>query len=204
VVKQHDDDEAKDHDDVESNLDSTQQVNETSRSRLRSLKSVTKHLLLFSSGNDGETLTVENIQKEMLDATENETSVMLLIINKLKPYIPAKQNRSVISYQLPFCLLANDILQSTGDSKFTRLLFPKSCPSILHALEMNASALYQMVTSEPNPLSITDFDNSEIDSIDYTKSNKDAVFCAIFDMAQIKKTCESYKLAFAHIIRVKA
>ncbi len=132
MVKQHNDDEAKNHDDVESNLDSTQ-VSETSRSRLKSLKSVTKHVLLSSSG-DAETPTVEDIQKEMLDATENETSVMLLIINKLKPYIPAKQNRSVISYQLPFCLLANDILQSTGDSRFTRLLFPKPSPLILHAL----------------------------------------------------------------------
>ncbi|KAI9262607.1 hypothetical protein EDC94DRAFT_608610 [Helicostylum pulchrum] len=59
-----------------------------------------------------------------------------------------------------------------------------------------------MLTSEPNALSIADFNNKKIDSIEYAQSNKDAVFFSAFDMAQIKKNCESYKLTFAQSIRI--
>ncbi|GAA5799126.1 hypothetical protein HPULCUR_004535 [Helicostylum pulchrum] len=122
--------------------------------------------------------TAEDIQKEIPDATEKEVTT------------------------LPFCLIANDILHITGYTKFTRSLFPTPRPTKLQALEINVPSLYQMLTSEPNALSIADFNNKKIDSIEYAQSNKDAVFCSAFDMAQIKKNCESYKLTFAQSIRI--
>lgn len=103
---------------------------------------------------------------------------------------------------MPFCILANDILRATGYSKFTRLLFPRPNPLHLQALEINAPSLYQLLISKPNPLSIADFNDNKIDSIEYARSNKDAVFCSIFDMAQIKEACESYHLDFAQNIKI--
>ncbi|KAI9267516.1 hypothetical protein EDC94DRAFT_601022, partial [Helicostylum pulchrum] len=115
---------------------------------------------------------------EIPGATEKEVTTVNLLIQTLKPYIPDKKNRFVIGYQLPFCLLANDILHITGYTKSTRSLFPTPRPTKLQALEINApSLLYQI-------------------------SNKDAVFCSIFDMAQIKKSCESFNLSFAQNIKI--
>ncbi|GAA5798012.1 hypothetical protein HPULCUR_003410 [Helicostylum pulchrum] len=130
--------------DIELDLsDVTKPDNESSRSRIKCLKSMTKHLLFSIE----EPTAVEDIQKEIPDATEKEVTTVNLLIQTLKPYIPDKKNRFVIGYQLPFCLLANDILHITGYTKFTRSLFPTPRPSLL----------YQMLTSEPNAFSIADF-----------------------------------------------
>ncbi|GAA5798767.1 hypothetical protein HPULCUR_004173 [Helicostylum pulchrum] len=115
---------------------------------------MTKHLLFSLE----EPTAVGDIQKEIPDATEKEVTTVNLLIQTLKPYIPDKKNRFVIDYQLPFCLLANDILHITGYTKFTRSLFPTPRPTKLQALEINVpSLLYQMLTSEPNAFSIADF-----------------------------------------------
>ncbi|KAI9254182.1 hypothetical protein EDC94DRAFT_587675 [Helicostylum pulchrum] len=121
--------------DIELDLfDVTKPDNESSRSRIKSLKSMTKHLLFSLEGPTA----VGDIQKEIPDATEKEVTTVNLLIQTLKPYIPDKKNRFVIDYQLPFCLLANDILHITGYTKFTRSLFPTPRPTKLQALEINA------------------------------------------------------------------
>ena len=169
-----------------------------SRSRLNSLKSVAKHLL-FSTDTQ---VNDELVKKEITDITEKELNVLVKIISILKPYIPPKKDRYVIGYQLPLCLLANDVLQAVNHAKFTRLLFPKPSPTHLQALDISAPALYQMLTSEPNALSLADFNSNKIDSIEYARSNKDAVFCSIFDMSQINEDSKMYNLAFAQNIKV--
>ncbi|CEI98785.1 hypothetical protein RMCBS344292_12885 [Rhizopus microsporus] len=59
-----------------------------------------------------------------------------------------------------------------------------------------------MITSGPDALLSSDFNQKAIDSIEYTRSNKDTVFCSIFDMNEITNTCNSYKLKFAHNVPI--
>lgn len=162
------------------------------------MKSVAKHLLLSLE----KPPTIERLKEEVPDATEKEVNTLDMLIRILKPYIPDKKDRFVIGCQLPLCLLANDVLCTVGYARFDRLLFPKPKPTQLQALDISAPSLYQMLTSDPNPLSIADFNSNKIDSIEYARSNKDAVFCSIFDMAQINQACKSYKLTFAQNIKV--
>ncbi|KAL4208903.1 hypothetical protein AB4K20DRAFT_1907462 [Rhizopus microsporus] len=120
----------------------------------------------------------------------------------MPPYIPDKQNRFVVARQIPLCILANDILRTTGYAKFTRQLFPLPRLSYLNALQANAPSLYHMMTSGPDALLISDFNQKAIDSIEYARSNKHAVFSSIFDMSEITNTCDSYKLKFAYNIQI--
>ena len=59
-----------------------------------------------------------------------------------------------------------------------------------------------MITSGPDALLISDFNQKAIYSIEYARSNKDAVFCSIFDMNEITNTCNSQKLKFAYNIQI--
>ncbi|CEG63988.1 hypothetical protein RMATCC62417_01039 [Rhizopus microsporus] len=137
--------------------------NDASRSRLSCLQSVAKHLL-FSSCTD---ITRDDIQQELPDTNEKELQTLMLIAQTLQPYIPDKQNRFAVARQIPFCALANDILRATEYAKLTRQLFPLPHLSHLNALQVNAPSLYQMMTSSPVALLISDFNQKTIDSIEY-------------------------------------
>ena len=184
--------------DVVANEASKKYKDDTSRSRLSCLQAVVKHLL-SSSCTD---ITRDDIQRELPDTTEKEVQTQMLIAQTLQPYIPDKQNRFVVARQIPLCILANDILRTTGYAKFTRQLFPLPRLSYLNALQANAPSLYHMMTSGPDALLISDFNQKAIDSIEYARSNKHAVFSSIFDMSEITNTCDSYKLKFAYNIQI--
>ncbi|CAO3636577.1 unnamed protein product [Mucor hiemalis] len=64
-------------------------MEETSRSRLKGLKSIAKHILLFID----DIYTEEDVNKQLVDMTEKEKDVLSLLILFLKPYMPVKQNR---------------------------------------------------------------------------------------------------------------
>ncbi|KAL4212919.1 hypothetical protein AB4K20DRAFT_1965860 [Rhizopus microsporus] len=121
---------------------------------------------------------LDDIQRELPDTTEKEGQTQMLIAQTLQPYIPDKY------------------------AKFTRQLFPLPHLSYLNALQANVPSLYQMMTSGPDALLISDFNQKAIDSIEYARSNKHAVFCSIFDMNEITNTCNSYKLKFAYSIQI--
>ncbi|CEG74940.1 hypothetical protein RMATCC62417_10065 [Rhizopus microsporus] len=151
---------------------------------------------------DDANITRDDIQRELPDATEKELQTLMLIAQTLQPYMPDKQNRFVVARQIPFCILANDILRATRYAKFTRQLFPLPHLSYFNALQVNAPSLYQMMTSGPDALLISNFNQKAIDSVEYARSNKDAVFCSIFDMNEVTNICNSYKLKFAHNLQI--
>ncbi|KAI9267571.1 hypothetical protein EDC94DRAFT_557603 [Helicostylum pulchrum] len=171
---------------------------DTSRIRLKSLKSVSKHLLFSSE----ERITEQLVKTELGGASEEEVAVVMLLTQTLQQYMSKKSERYVISHQLPFCILVNDILNATGYTKFTRKLFPKPTLASLQSLELNATSLYQMLTAKPDLLILADFDNKTINSIDYARTNKDATFCAIFGLDAVTKICKSYNLEFAQRITI--
>ncbi|CEJ00513.1 hypothetical protein RMCBS344292_14566 [Rhizopus microsporus] len=126
----------------------------------------------------------------------------MLIAQTLQPYIPDKQDRFVVARQIPLCILANDILRATEYAKFTHRFFPLPHLSYLNALQANVPSLHQIMISGPDALLISDFNQKTIDRIESVRSNKDAVFCSIFDMNKITNICNSYKLKFAHNMQI--
>ncbi|KAL4215411.1 hypothetical protein AB4K20DRAFT_1964200 [Rhizopus microsporus] len=136
------------------------------------------------------------------DTTEKEVQTQMLIAQTLQPYIPDKQDRFVVARQIPLCILANDILRATEYAKFTHRFFPLPHLSYLNALQANVPSLHQIMTSGPDALLISDFNQKTIDRIESVRSNKDAVFCSIFDMNKITNICNSYKLKFAHNMQI--
>jgi hypothetical protein len=152
--------------------------------------------------HEAESVTDVNLRNESVDLSDKEMELCIRIYNTLKPYIPKKNYRFIIGYQLPFCMLTNDIIRITSHSKFTRKLFPKAHFSSFDALQLNAPSLYQILTGSQNPLCISDFQNSKIESVDYARSNKDVVFSSIFDLETVYTTCSSYDLQFDHTITI--
>ncbi|ORE07187.1 hypothetical protein BCV72DRAFT_190138, partial [Rhizopus microsporus var. microsporus] len=151
------------------------------RRRLRCLKSALKSLLL----NDRkDAFSIDDLKKECYDVEEKEAYPCLLILNALKPYIP-KKGRFVIAHQLPFCILANNALLYVGYKKFYRKFCPQPSGSTLHALRIDGSSLYQILTRLPCALAVFNYDNYLIESVEEARQNKDTVFSALFDMNAI-------------------
>jgi hypothetical protein len=67
---------------------------------------------------------------------------------------------------------------------------------------LNATALYQILTSQPNALNIASFDGYQIDSIDFARSNSAAVMNSILDLNLVNEICESHRLAFVNRIMI--
>jgi hypothetical protein len=124
--------------------------------RLRCFKSVLKSLLL---DDRKDASSIDDLKKECSDIEEKEALSCLLVLNALKSYIPKKKERLIIPYQLPFCILANDVLLYAGYKKFYRKLCPRSSASSLHALRVDGPSLYQTLTRAPCALAIFSYDN---------------------------------------------
>jgi hypothetical protein len=100
---------------------------DTPRRRLLVLRSVIRKLLFQHQGKT--TVSQKDVKKVLSNITENEQQVALLIVNFLLPYIPLKKRYRTLAYQIPFILMANDVLCSTGYSKFSMNISPLSKPS---------------------------------------------------------------------------
>ncbi|PHZ09986.1 uncharacterized protein RHIMIDRAFT_293945, partial [Rhizopus microsporus ATCC 52813] len=181
---------------TESTVAEKSQLANLTRRRLRCLKSALKSLLL----NDRkDAFSIDDLKKECYDVEEKEAYPCLLILNALKPYIP-KKGRFVIAHQLPFCILANNALLYVGYKKFYRKFCPQPSGSTLHALRIDGSSLYQILTRLPCALAVFNYDNYLIESVEEARQNKDAVFSALFDMNAIIMTCKPNGLEFAQNI----
>ncbi|RCH86314.1 hypothetical protein CU097_002873, partial [Rhizopus azygosporus] len=94
----------------------TSDSTDTTRRRLKILGGVIKSMLFEKRDkviNEGE------VSNALPGSEQKELQVCVRTINFLKPYIPEKNNYYTMSHQLPFFLMANDILHATGYSKFT-------------------------------------------------------------------------------------
>jgi hypothetical protein len=140
------------------------------------------------------------LQDECSTIQSNEIAVCLRIVNKLKPYIPQKKHYSIRAQQLPFCFLCNDILRYIGYTKYTQTLSPTKSATGIDALKLNSTSLYSILSRDPNSLSIFDYDNYLIQSLEESRRSKDAVFNSILDMQAVTNTCHEYELEFAQHI----
>ncbi|KAI8359809.1 hypothetical protein BD560DRAFT_449061 [Blakeslea trispora] len=79
---------------------------------------------------DDDDLTRESLMDERAGLTEHEINVCLPIVIRLKPYIPSKANYESIGHQLPFIILANDLLRCAGYAIFNRNMCPMPSASL--------------------------------------------------------------------------
>ncbi|KAG1039467.1 hypothetical protein G6F43_012497 [Rhizopus delemar] len=162
-----------------------------SRGRISQLKSGAKHLM-FSK----DLVTEKDVNDEFPDAMRKEVSVCLLIINTLKKFVPARSKYHILSYQLLFCIFANDVLHYAEYSKFTRKLCPAMSSAHVNALNIDVPSLFQIMKSKiddnqgqiegmPTELTIYGYNTEPLFSVEIARRNKDAVFNSLFNMEKV-------------------
>ncbi|KAI8385817.1 hypothetical protein BD560DRAFT_384459, partial [Blakeslea trispora] len=170
---------------------------DASRRRIFELKGLMKSLLF-----EDDDLTRESLVNKRADLAEHEINVCLLIVTRLKPYIPSKTNYESIGHQLPFIILANDLLRCAGYARFNRNMCPMPSAS-LKAFRMNAESLYSLYCNHgQQKLRFFKYDGTPLQRTIDVYNHKDAVFNSFFDMASIQAACKRNKLIFAHNITI--
>ncbi|KAI8331606.1 hypothetical protein EDC96DRAFT_451742, partial [Choanephora cucurbitarum] len=111
---------------------------DASRRRIFELKGLIKSLLFAD-----DDLIRESLMDKRADLAEHEIDVCLLIVTRLRPYIPSKANYESIGHQLLFIILANDLLHCAGYARFNHNMCPMSSAG-LKAFRMNAESLYTL------------------------------------------------------------
>ncbi|CEP18690.1 hypothetical protein [Parasitella parasitica] len=133
---------------------------DTSRRRLNSLGAVIISMLYDHHGSQ---IKERHVKDKCSDIQENELRACLTICKLIMPYIPAKKNRYSLPYQLPFVLMANEVLCSSGYSKFKTSLLPLRSPFQLNALKINAPSLCQTVKIGGTLKNILPYQHCEVD-----------------------------------------
>ncbi|CEG81174.1 hypothetical protein RMATCC62417_15402 [Rhizopus microsporus] len=96
------------------NEEVTSNSTDATRRRLKILGGVIKSMLFEKRD---QVINEREVSNALPDSEQKELQVCVRIINFLKPYIPEKNNYYTMSHQLPFVLMANDVLHATGYSK---------------------------------------------------------------------------------------
>ena len=84
---------------------------ETSRKRIKILVAVIRNAIFK---HHSETITEDIIKELCADITAEELETCLLISTLIMPYVPSKKNWYSMPHQLPFVLMANQILNASG------------------------------------------------------------------------------------------
>ena len=174
--------------------------NDRTRRRLNQLKGFMKHLLFMNDTHS----TVSALNKECFsnDIDTEESKVCIMLYQRLKPYMPYKKHYALPSFQVPFVILASDILSYAGYRKFAVSLCPMPSTSV-NALRLNSVSIYTLFCSYgESRLSFHDYENNEISTQAEALNQKDAVFNQFFDYETLQRDCISRKLKFAHNITV--
>ena len=166
---------------------------DASRRRIFEIKGLIKSLLFAD-----DDLTRESLMDKRADLAEHEIDVCLLIVTRLRPYIPSNANYESIGHQLPFIILANDLLRCAGYARFSRNMCPMPSAS-LNAFRMNAESLYSLYCNQgQQKLRFFKYDNTSLQHATDVYNHKDAAFNSFFNMARIQEVCKRNKLIFAH------
>ncbi|CEG69214.1 hypothetical protein RMATCC62417_05327 [Rhizopus microsporus] len=173
-----------DHD-VQESIDIT-------RRRMNKLRTITRQVIFKQFGH---TITERHLKNALPDIQSNELQACVIIANFLMPHLPATTDSHSVAQQLPFFLMANDLFQCTGYTKFIEKLVSMTSPTRLLALQINAPQIYSLFSSS---MDTHDFNGDIIMSRQIATESKDAVFSPFFDIDKINSLCDSYGLEFAH------
>ena len=184
-----------------STIDSkSNQAKETSAKKITQLTAFTKKQLLARTP---ERALIEKIKIEWSDTNElskAEFDAILHICSVLMPFIPPPSQKQAIAFQLPIVILCNFLQSASGYSQFNREISPSISAGKIHALDIDAVAIYEMLASnsEQQNFTIKDAHDVPISSTRWAIANKDATFAAFFDLRKIKNVCNDYGLDFQH------
>ncbi|ORE06894.1 hypothetical protein BCV72DRAFT_327777, partial [Rhizopus microsporus var. microsporus] len=174
--------------------DDVQESTDITRRRMNKLRTITRQIIFKQFGH---IITERHLKNVLPDIQPNELQACVMIANFLMPYLPTATDSHSVAQQLPFFLMANDLFQCTGYTKFIEKLVPMTSPTRLLALQINAPQIYSLFSSS---MDIHDFNGDVITSRQIATESKDAVFSSFFDIDKINSLCASYGLKFAHNI----
>jgi hypothetical protein len=177
--------------------ETTDNTTDATSRRIGSLKAVIISMLY---DNNGLMIKERHLKEKCSDIQPKEIAACLLICNLLMPYIPDKKNRYSMPYQIPFILMANEILRCTGYAKFMVKLVPLTKPSHIDTLKIDAPLLFTIFCSgkKERLLDMYDYNHQVIASQVLATQNKAAVFGSIFNLDAIKECTDSYGLDFTY------
>lgn len=169
------------------------------RRRLLELKSLLRSLLF-----DDKQISQKHLSSKLPGITDIEATTMIKIVNFVKPYIPNRQNYHMFAHQIPFVLMANQVLRSIGRAKQAIKLTPLTRPGNLHSLFVDTTTLYDLFcsSSATKRMEIRDYQGQVIKSASTALDSKDAVFSSFFNIDRLKLVSSSYGLQFGNCIHV--
>ncbi|EPB84963.1 hypothetical protein HMPREF1544_08241 [Mucor circinelloides 1006PhL] len=143
------------------------------------------------------------IEKKLENVSEQEIDTVIRIVQFAKPYIPAKANYRSFAFQLPFLLMANQVLRSIGRESQVVKIAPIISPTFLKALLIDTTTLFFLFCSKHvvEKMHIYDFNGHHTKS-GAALAHKDAVLGSFFDIERLKSVTKSYGLEFANRIYV--
>jgi hypothetical protein len=107
---------------------------------------------------------------------------------------------------MPIVLICNFLQKASGYSKINRDVCPSICPAQLHAIDVDAAAMYEMMASSsvPQNVTMTDQHNVPISSAAWATANKTATFASFLNLEKIRDVCGNYGPDFDHRFMYKS
>lgn len=158
-----------------------------------------KRILKSTFFSYDSTLNVKALKKKWAGFDEVEFNVCSSIYRHIKPYIPKKKHYTLPCYQIPFVLLANDVLRYAGYARLAAEICPMPSTS-LKRLRLDSPSLYFLFcTYETERLTSLGYRQQEISSVNMAGHQKHAVFNQFFNFSTLFQHCESRNLKFTNI-----
>ncbi|KAG0164329.1 hypothetical protein DFQ30_010101, partial [Apophysomyces sp. BC1015] len=127
-----------------------------------------------------------------------EVRVFCLISNVLRPFVPRGNARNIPALCLPFIVLADALLGVTGYPEFARNICPMVNPAHVHALNVDAVAIYEILGSAKSRFNLYDERKETFTSTTMATQKKGVIFNSFFDTAMIQKICSDHGQIFQH------
>ncbi|KAI8645614.1 hypothetical protein BD408DRAFT_411738 [Parasitella parasitica] len=131
--------------------------------------------------------------------TTQESATIIKITSFIRPFIPSSETYHLLSCQLKFILMANQVLRSIGYEGQVAKFIPLVRPTTLHALLIDTTTLYALFCSSKlsKRMYLRDFQGNYVKHKD-ANAKKDAVFNSFFNIEKLK----AYGMEFLNIIHI--
>ncbi|KAL9536437.1 hypothetical protein MBANPS3_012650, partial [Mucor bainieri] len=175
-----------------------QRSRDTSQRRLKKLIAVSRSALFRE-----EDVSKSFVEKKLKHATDAETEVIMKLVRFIKPYIPSKTHYRSFAFQLPFLLMANQVLRSIGRESQVVKIMPIISPTSLKALVIDTATLFALFCSNnaTRKMYLQDYSGHVIQAKG-ALYHKDAVFSSFFDIERLQSIAKSYGMQFSNRMHI--
>lgn len=138
--------------------------------------------------------------------SRKELRVLTILCTALDPFIPAKDLRSHIAFQLPLVLIANSVQRVIGVGQYARRICPHVSPAKIHSFHLDAAAIYEIMASSANKDNFVILNNmwAPVTTVNWAVDDKATTFAAFLNLGRIFKICEERKMEFKYHVTVNA